>query len=39
MGDIPGLGRNQVEFGSVTLDPERRVRDPDRRNNVWVMHP
>lgn len=39
VGPIPGIGQNQVEWGSATLDPENRVNDPDRRNNTWVMHP
>ncbi len=38
-GDIPAFPGNQVEWGSVTLDSQNVVNDPDRRNNTWVMHP
>ena len=39
VADVPGFGQNQVEWGTVTLDPDNRVNDPSRQNNRWTLHP
>lgn len=39
VADVPGFGQNQVEWGTVTLDPDNRVNDPNRQNNRWTLHP
>lgn len=39
VADAPGFGQNQVEWGTVTVDPDTRVNDPSRQNNRWTLHP
>jgi len=39
VADVPGFRENQVEWGSVTVDPDNRVNDPNRQNNRWTLRP